>query len=198
MAAALHDVGAGGVAGAEARRDPRAARARDVDLPAVGVAGKGEGGPVRHAREDVGVVGEEEDGGFGVLDGFERSVGVGDALGGVADAGDVEPGSGRGGVVLEDGDAVVAEGLGYPVPAGEPVVVAEDGDDAAGCFEVVEAFRHALGRDLVAEVMVVVDVVAEEDDEIGPRPVHARDDVGQRVLVDLRRAGVEVRDDGDG
>ena len=96
----------------------------------MGVAAERQRDALGDAREDVGVVAEQQHGRV-VGHGGERAADVGRPLGGVGQAGDPQLlGHAREAdrLVLEHADAGVAQRLGDPRPVVGPVVVAEHGD----------------------------------------------------------------------
>jgi len=189
VAAALDDVPAG-VALAEARRHERAADQRHADLPAVQVARHGERNAVGHAREEVGVVAcEDRRGAVGHV--AQRPLDVGGAVARVLDARDPDV-AGAHRVVLEHGDAGGAQGGAHAGAVVAPVVVAQDGDDAERGPQCREAPGDGRGRDARTEAHLGVDVVAEEQDEVGPLRIDRRDEARDALRAHVRRPGVEV------
>jgi hypothetical protein len=194
VAAALDDV-ARRVALAEPRRDERAAHDRHADLAAVQVAGDRERDPFGHGREEVGVVAEDDHrrAGRHVAQGAGR---VGRAVARVLEARDPDA-AGVARLVLEHGDPGGPQGGAHARAVVVPVVVAEDGDDAARGPEGGEAGRDGPRRHGRPEAHLGVDVVAEQQDEIGPARVDGVDEALEAILADVRRARVEVGDQRD-
>jgi len=194
VAAALDDMPAR-VALAVARRDDLAAQDRHGDLAAVRVAGDGERDAVGDVREQVGVVAQEQDGRAGG-DGAHCPGDVGVARARIGDPGHVEAAEVRD-LVLEHPDAGRAQRGGDALAAVAPVVVAEHGEDAERGVQLAEPPRDGLGRHGRAAADVGVDEVAEQQDEVGGARVDRGDQALDALLVDVRRAGVQVGDQRD-
>jgi hypothetical protein len=194
VATVLDDVPAR-VALAEARRDHAPAQHGHRDLAAVGVARDRERDAVGDRGEHVGIVTEEDDGRVR-RDVAQRDAHVRAARARVGEAGDVE----RADVdrrVLEHRDAGAAQGGGDPLAAVVPVVVAQDGEHAQPRVQPAEALGDGLGRDRAAATDVRVDEVAEQQREVGRALVDGGDEALDALLVDMRRAGVQVGDERD-
>jgi hypothetical protein len=194
VAAILDDVAAR-VALAEARGDERPADQRHADLAAVQVAGHGERDAVGHVRELVRVVAEEDHGGA-VGNVAQRALDVGRAEARVLDARDPEVARAER-VVLEDGDAVLAQCRAHTGAVVQPVVVAEHRDDAERRAQCGQALGHRPRRDARAEGHLGVDVVAEQEDEVRALGVDRGDDARDARGADVRRAGVQIGDERD-
>ena len=76
-------------------------------------------------------------------------------------------------------------------------MVAEHGEHAEPRAQLAEPPGDRLGGDGRAEMDLGVDVVAEQQDEVGPAAVDRLDDARHALLADVRRAGMEVGDDRD-
>ena len=81
------------------------------------------------------------------------------------------------------------------VAAGAPVVVAEDGDAAERRADPPERRRHVGRAQRLRERRVVVDVVAEQRDEVRALAVDERRDALDLLEAHVRRARVEVGDE---
>jgi hypothetical protein len=127
VAPVLDDVAAG-VALAVAGGDRRKAQDRNRDLAAVEVAGEGQRHAVGDEREDVRVVGEQDQGRVG-RDAVEGGRQVGTAVAQVGEPRDVHV-AGLDGPVLEHFDAGVAQRVTDGEARALPVVVAEHGERA--------------------------------------------------------------------
>jgi len=194
VAAVLHDV-ARGVALAEARRQEGPAHDRHPDLAAVEVARHGQGDARGHAREQIGVVGQEDHGRSGGHV-AQRAADVRPAVAEVLDAGDPQPAR-VGRLVLEHRDPRFAQGGAHARAVVVPVVVAEHGDDAARRTQGAEAGGDGPRRDRAAERDLGIDVVAEQQDEVRAVRVDRRDEALDPLLADVRRAGVQVGEQRD-
>jgi len=194
VAAVLDHVPAG-VALAEARRDERAADQRHADLAAVEVAGDRERDAVGDMREEVGVVAEQDRRGP-VGDPAQRARDARLAMARVVDARDPHVAEAHR-LVLEHRDPRRAQGGAHLGPLVRPVMVAHDRGDAERRPQRAEARRDRRRRDARAEAHLGVDVVAEQEDEVGPLRVHGRDEPLDALGADVRRARVQVRHERD-
>ena len=199
MASAFLDV-TDRVALAIPRRDDGPAHQRNVDLPAMGMPGQGDGHARRHQGKDVGIVGEDDDGLCG-RNGARGSRGIRGARVEVGQPDEPErvpavPEARR--FVVEDHDAGRAERARHARAVVPPVVVAEHGEDAERRAKWLQPGRRHLGLDPSPPDHPVHDEVPQQHHEVGPALVDEGDDAVELLGADVRGARVQVRHDGDG
>ena len=176
---------------------------------------------VRHCREDVGLVGQQDDGRIvgdlgqragQVVDTFEhapRALAPGDEGDLVAEAGEPEGVAvlaDAGGVVLVDRDADTLQGAAteHRTLAGAlrleivpPVVIAEHGMHAKRRLELAQSLGPCLGRDGECLELVAGGEIAEQHDDVGLQLVGALGNRGDALRRHDRPAGMHVGDHAD-